>query len=121
MDKIIIKNLQARGIIGIDPDERVNKQNIIVNVVMFADTRAAARSDDIADAVNYGTISKRILKRIETGEDLLVERLVEDLARMIVVENTAVSRVIVRVEKSDVLPFTDTVGVEIERGREDFE
>ncbi len=120
MDKIIIKNLMARGIIGIDPDERVNKQAIIVNVVMFADTRAAAKSDDIADAVNYGTISKRILERIETGDDLLVERLAEDLARMIVVENTAVSRLIVRVEKPDVLPFTESVGVEIERGREDF-
>lgn len=121
MDKIIIKNLKARGIIGIDPDERVNKQNIIVNVVMFADTRAAAQSDDIVDAVNYGTISKQIRKRIETGSDLLVERLVEDIARTILAENTAVSRVIVRVEKTDVLPFTDTVGVEIERGREDFE
>lgn len=121
MDKIIIKNLKARGIIGIDPDERVNKQNIIVNVVMFADTRAAAQSDDIADAVNYGIISKQIRKRIETGSDLLVERLVEDVARTILVENVSVSRVIVRVEKTDVLPFTDTVGVEIERGREDFE
>ncbi len=121
MDKIIIKNLRAYGIIGIDPDERVNKQTIIVNVVIFADTRAAARSDDIADAVNYGTISKRILERIETGSDLLVERLAEELARMIIVENETVSRLLIRVEKPDVLPFTDTVGVEIERTRKDFE
>ena len=120
MDKIIIKNLMARGIIGIDPDERVNKQTVVVNVEMFADTRAAAKSDDIADAVNYGTISKDILTRIETGADLLVERLAEDLVRMIFAGNTAVSRIILRVEKTDVLPFTDSVGVEIERGREEF-
>ncbi|PJF46210.1 MAG: hypothetical protein CUN48_14965, partial [Candidatus Thermofonsia Clade 3 bacterium] len=57
LDRIIIKNLLVRGIIGINPDERVNRQDIRVNLTMWADTRAAAASDDIADAVNYRTVA----------------------------------------------------------------
>ena len=61
MDKVIIKDLLLRGIVGINDEERVNRQDILVNVMMWADTTAAGRSDDIADAVNYRTVAKRII------------------------------------------------------------
>jgi FolB domain-containing protein len=119
MDKVIIKDLLLRGIIGINPDERVNKQDILVNVVMYTDTRPAAASDDIERAVNYRTIGKRIIQHVEASADLLVEKLVEDIARLIVTEY-AVERVVVRVEKPGALRFAGSVGVEIERARADY-
>ncbi|HHB90571.1 MAG TPA: FolB domain-containing protein, partial [Anaerolineae bacterium] len=60
LDQIFIKDLLVRGILGINPDERVNRQDILINVTLWADTRPAARSDAIDDAVNYRTISKAI-------------------------------------------------------------
>ena len=83
MDKIIIRDLRARGILGINPLERVTPQEILVNVVMQADTRPAGESDNIAHAVNYQLVSDLIIDRIETGADLLVETLAADLARLI--------------------------------------
>ena len=61
MDQIIIKDLVARGIIGINDWEREKKQEILINIVMFTDIRKAATSDDIADCVNYRTVTKKAL------------------------------------------------------------
>ena len=64
MDKIIIKDLLLRGIIGINPDERVKKQDILLNLVLYADIRHAAETDNIADAANYKIISKRVVEYV---------------------------------------------------------
>jgi FolB domain-containing protein len=119
MDKIIIKDLLVRGIIGINEDERVNQQDILLNLTIFTDTLPAAASDDIADAVNYRTITKRIIEHIESSADFLVEKLVNDIARIILMEFNA-DRVIVRVEKPGALRFARSVGIEIERQQADF-
>ncbi|MCB8966887.1 MAG: dihydroneopterin aldolase [Ardenticatenaceae bacterium] len=108
-----------RAIIGINPDERVKKQDILVNLVLYADTKAA-ETDDIDDAVNYKTISKQVIDRVENGSDYLVEKLVNDIARMILHDYPQVQKVQVRVEKPGALRFARSVGVEIERTREDF-
>ena len=120
MDKIIIKNLLVRGIIGINDDERVNKQDILINIVMFADTRPAAESDSIDDAVNYRTIAKHIIRHVEGSSDFLVEKLVSDIARIILTKYD-VERVQVRVEKPGALRFAESVGVEIERRKSDYQ
>ena len=119
MDKVIIKDLLVRAILGINPDERVKKQDILINIVMYADIRRAAETDDIEDAVNYKSITKRVIEHVEEGSDFLVERLVSDLARIIVTE-FGVERFMVRVEKPGALRFAESVGIEIERTQADF-
>lgn len=119
MDKIIIKDLLLRGIIGINPDERVKKQDILLNMVLYHDISHAAESDDISDAANYKEISKRVIEFVEGSSFMLVERLVTEIARLILT-NYAISRVQVRVEKPGALRFAKSVGIEIERSREDF-
>jgi FolB domain-containing protein len=119
MDKIIIRDLLLRGIIGINEDERVNKQDILINIVIYADTRRAAASDRIKDAVNYKTITKRIIQHVERSADFLVEKLVADIAHIILAEFD-VEKVRVRVEKPGALRFAESVGIEIERSRMDI-
>ena len=119
MDKIIIRDLLLRGIIGINPEERVKKQDILINMVIFADIRKASKSDSIEDAVDYKTITKRVIEHVEESADFLVEKLVTDLARMVIVDFN-VEKVQVRVEKPGALRFAESVGIEIERTRADF-
>ena len=119
MDKIVIKDLLLRGIIGINEDERVNKQDILINMTLFSDIRKAAASDNISDAVNYRTITKRIIKHIEESSDFLVEKLASDIAELILMDFN-VEKAIVRVEKPGALRFAQSVGIEIKRTREDF-
>ena len=120
MDKIIIKDLLIRGILGINEDERKNKQDILINLILYVNIRAAAKTDGIADAINYRTITKRIIKHVEKASDFLVEKLVSDIAGIILTEFD-VERVIVRVEKPGALRFAQSVGIEIERHRTDYQ
>ncbi len=120
MDKIIIKDLLIRGIVGINPEERTNKQDILLNLVIYADTTAAALSDQIEDAVNYRTISKRIIAHVESSSDYLVEKLASDIAQL-VLQEFGVERVRVRLEKPGALRFARSVGVEIERTHADYD
>lgn len=119
LDRIHIKDLSVQGIIGINPDERVNQQEILVNVTMWADTRPAAASDDIADAVNYRTINKALIAHIEGGEPMLVERLVAELAEICLDADDRVREVEVTVEKPGALRHARSVGITIRRAREE--
>jgi FolB domain-containing protein len=116
MDKVIIKDLLVRGIIGINDWERKRAQDILINVILFTDTRQAAESDSIVDCVDYSKMSKRLQAHAESAARLTVEALANDLVK-ICFEDTGVQRVILRVEKPGAVRFAKSVGVEIERSR----
>ena len=117
MDQVFIKNLLVPGIVGINPEERTNPQEVLVNVTMWVDLRPAAQSDDIADAVNYRTVAKAIIAHIEQGSPMLVERLVTEIAAICLDADARVAEVEVEVEKPGALRFADSVGVRIHRRR----
>jgi len=73
MDRIYIRDLALRCIIGIFPHERKNKQDILLNITLDCDPfSAAAASDDIADAVDYKSLCKKIIALIEPSEFQLI-------------------------------------------------
>jgi len=118
VDRVIIKDLIARGIIGVNDWEREKPQEILINIVAFTDTREAARTDDLANCVNYRVLAQRAREHAETAQRFTVEALAGDLA-VLCLEDKAVARVIVRVEKPGAVRFSASVGVEIERGRDE--
>ena len=118
-DKIVIKDLHLRGILGINDWEREKPQDILINVTVFADVRAAGESDSIDDAFNYRTLTKALIAYVEASNHYLVEALATRLARIAIVEMGA-ERVVIRVEKPGALRFAESVGVEIDRSRSDF-
>lgn len=119
LDRILIKDLLVSGILGINPDERVSPQDILINASLWADTRPAAASDDIDDAVNYRTITKRLIAHIEQGEPMLVERLVAELAEICFSSDDRVAAVEMTVEKPGALRHARSVGITIHRTREE--
>ncbi len=114
MDQIIIKDILARGIIGVNDSERLHPQDILVNVVIFTDTTKAGLSDNINDSVNYRTITKQVISLAETAQRLTVEALANDIA-LLILTVPLVKGVRVRVEKPGAVRFAKSVGVEIER------
>lgn len=116
-DTIEIRDLLLRTIIGVNPEERVNRQDVLINVWLTTDTRPAARSDDIQHAVNYRTIAKQIIDFVEQSQFHLVERLAEEVAALCL-RDARVTHVRVSVQKPAALRFAASVGVTIERPRE---
>jgi dihydroneopterin aldolase/D-erythro-7,8-dihydroneopterin triphosphate epimerase len=119
MGRIVIRDLLLRGIVGINPDERTKPQDILVNITMWAETRPAAASDDIGDAINYRTITKAIIAHIEQGDPMLVERLASEVAGICFDADPRIEEVEVALEKPGALRFARSVGVVIHRTRED--
>ncbi len=115
-DHIHIKDLLLRGIVGINPEEREKRQDILINLVLEADTQPAGLSDRIEDAVNYKTITKRVIRMVEHARFFLVERLVDEIA-LICLSDPRVEAVRATVEKPGALRFSRSVGVEIFRTR----
>lgn len=119
MDKIIIKNLLARGILGIHAWEREKPQDILINLILFADISKAGETDTVEDSVNYQTMAEKTLAHAEKAKRLTVEALATDIAKLCL-KNKAVKKVCVSVEKPSAIPFAKSVGVEIEREQGDF-
>lgn len=117
-DRILVKDLFLRTIIGINDDERSNRQDVLINLVLDVDTRAAGRSDDIADTVNYRSITKQVIDLVEGSRFFLVEKLAEEIAR-VCLGDRRVECVEVRVEKPAALRFAKSVGICITRTRDD--
>ncbi len=118
LDKILIKDLLLRGIIGLNDWEREKEQDILINMALFADMRTAGRSDRIEDTLNYRTITKAVIAYVEASAHVTVEALATQIARIAI--DGGAERVIVRVEKPGALRFARSVGVEIEREQADF-
>jgi dihydroneopterin aldolase/D-erythro-7,8-dihydroneopterin triphosphate epimerase len=116
-DRILIHDLFLLTIIGINEEERTERQDVVINLVVETDTRRAGQSDDIADAVNYRTLTKQIIELVENSQFLLVERLAEVIATLCLADSR-VDKVKVTVEKPLALRFARSVGVSIERSRE---
>jgi D-erythro-7,8-dihydroneopterin triphosphate epimerase len=117
MDRIIISDLRSRCIVGINEDERREKQDVSITISIYADLRKPGRSDRFEDAIDYRAIKKRILSLVEESEYFLLEALAQAIAD-ICLASPGVVKVQVRVDKPSALRFAKTVAVEITREQE---
>jgi FolB domain-containing protein len=118
-DTIEIDNLRLRCMIGFNPHELKDKQDVVISLRIQTDIRTAGRTDNPEVALNYRTITKAIIQHVEASSYKLVEALAESIAR-IVIEHGA-EAVQVRVHKPHALRFSDSVGVVIQRTGTDYE
>lgn len=113
-DRIFIKDLFLRAIIGINDDERINRQDVLINISLETDTQQAGHSDSINDAVNYRSVAKQIIDRVESSQFFLVEKMAEEIAQLCLADER-VQQATVTVEKPAALRFAQSVGVTITR------
>ena len=117
MDRIFIRDLALRCIIGLYPEEREKKQDVLINVVMETDLEAAGKSDDLNDTVDYKTIKQNILEFVENSSFKLIESLAEGTAA-ICLADSKVHSVTITIDKPGALRFARSVAVEITRTRD---
>ena len=115
MDIVYIRDLQIETIIGIYDWEREVRQTISLDLEMGADIRQAAASDDIQHTLNYKAVAKRLITFVEESQCLLVERLAEEIAAIVLGEFN-VPWLKLRLSKPGALRGSKDVGIIIERG-----
>ena len=115
-DCIYIRDLTVRCIIGIYPDERREKQDVVINVVLEGDLAPAAQSDQIEDTINYKTIKKQIVQLVEASDFNLIETMAGRVLD-ICLSDPRVDRATVTIDKPGALRFARSVAVEMSRAR----
>ena len=115
--RVRISNLRLRTFIGFNPEERAKRQDVVINVEIRYRADAALVSDDVADALDYKRITKRMIEHVENGRFNLIEKLGADLLA-IATESERVCHAEVQVDKPHALRFADSVSVSLSASRE---
>jgi len=115
MDIIFLGGLEIETIIGIYDWERKTKQNVVLDIEMSFDIQKAAKTDDIQYTLDYKTVSKRIISFVEASQFFLVEKLISEIANIILTEFN-VPWVRISLNKKGAIRGASDVGIIIERG-----
>ncbi|MCP5163308.1 MAG: dihydroneopterin triphosphate 2'-epimerase [Hahellaceae bacterium] len=113
---IRIKSLRLRTYIGIKDDEISNRQDIIINAVIRYNAMAAVDSNEINSALNYRTITKAIINKVENGHFALLERLTHDVLSL-VLSFEGVKEAQVEIDKPYALRYADSVSISLSGSR----
>lgn len=119
-DKIIIKDLEVHNIIGVDSWERVKKQPVIINLIIYTDISKAGDTDHLPYSIDYSSITKSITKFSEESSFKSIEALADAIAKLCITE-FHISKVNIRLEKPKALLHAKCAGVEITRTKEDYD
>ncbi len=79
-DRIELRGLRVRGHHGVFDHERRDGQDFIIDVVLWADLRAAAASDDLADTIDYGTLAQQVHDIVAGEPRNLIETVSAEIA-----------------------------------------
>ncbi|NRD73641.1 dihydroneopterin triphosphate 2'-epimerase [Shewanella sp. VB17] len=109
---IRIKNLRLRTFIGIKDDETQNKQDVLINAEIHYCAEKARNSDNMVDALNYRTITKKIISLVEDNRFSLLEHLTGQVLD-ITSEHAWVDFAKVEIDKPHALRFADSVSMEL--------
>jgi D-erythro-7,8-dihydroneopterin triphosphate epimerase len=111
---INIRNLRLRTLIGFNPDEKVKKQDVVLNIEIKYATGDTVFQDHIEDALNYKIITKDVIQHVEQGQFLLLEKLVLDVLG-ICSKHPSIHYSRVTIDKPHALRFADSVSLTLEQ------
>jgi D-erythro-7,8-dihydroneopterin triphosphate epimerase len=107
---IHVKNLRLRTLIGFNPEEKIKRQDVIINIEIDYRLSPAVLNDDVSQALNYKSITKRVIESVENSSFLLLEKLVSETLG-ICSEHPSVERARVTIDKPHALRFADSVSL----------
>ena len=119
-DTIFLNGLEVECIIGFIDWERRIKQKVLIDFELPVDCTRAAVDDDVADTLDYKSVSKRIIAFVEASEFKLVETMAGRLATLVIAEFD-VAWIRLRINKPGAIRGSRDVGVAIERHRADLQ
>lgn len=109
---LFIKNLKVTCIIGVNTYEREHEQEICMQLFLWTDIAKASRSDHLEDALDYSTIYKEVVKRVEHSKFYLIESLAYEVATMCL-QHPLTLKVKVVIEKIGALKKAESAGIEL--------
>jgi len=120
MDKVFIKGLSIQTTIGFFQWEKEIKQTLVIDLAMGWDTAKAALNDELTKTLDYADISVAVEKFANDNPVDLIETLAERLASYLM-SQYHIPWLKLSIGKPGAVHNAQTVGVEIERGKQRLE
>ena len=114
--KILIKDLVLKMLVGIHKFEKKKKQRVRFNLIINIDQNLIPNDKDLKSIVNYEQIIKTITKITSRKHYLLLETLAEKIFFKLF-ENPGIKKILLRIEKLDIIKNATSVGIELEKTR----
>ena len=111
-----IKKLALRTLIGFNPEEKVKKQDVLLNLEIQFESQIAESSDNANDTFDYKKITKRVIEFVEESQFDLLEALTKAVLDLIM-EDPRVVRAQVEIDKPHALRFAESVSITLESFR----
>ncbi|GEL78237.1 dihydroneopterin aldolase [Tenuibacillus multivorans] len=123
MDKILLNDMMFYGYHGLYPEENKLGQRFTVDLQLLTDLKKAGHTDDMNDSIHYGHVYKVVGQVVEGEAKNLIETVAEDIAKRLFTTFEALHGVIIKVNKPGppIPGYYESVAVEIERERKDYE
>ena len=115
---VTIKGLEPETVIGCYDWEREIKQRLVIDLAMTTDFSAAAKSDDLPDALDYAAISEHLMSFVEGTNFQLLEALSAAIATEIF-QNWPVAQLRIDIDKPGAVKTASSVGVSLTIDRAD--
>ncbi|MCK9202172.1 MAG: dihydroneopterin aldolase [Gallionella sp.] len=116
MDIIFLRELKVETLIGVYEWEKRVPQTLQIDLDIALPSSRACETDDIADALNYADIVRRIQAELASRHFHLIEALAEHIAKILLDEFKA-PWARVSVAKLQAIRGSKMVGISIERGQ----
>ena len=114
--KVIINNLTLFIFVGIHDFEKVKKQEVKFNIVIDISPSLFPIENKLNSIVNYETVIKSITRLTKNTHYKLLESLAEDIFSMLF-KNVHIQKIKIRIEKTEIIKNTSSVGIEITKKR----
>ena len=114
--KVLIKDLILKISVGIHNFEKKKKQRVKFNLIINIDQNLMPDDNDLKSILNYEKVIKIIEKLTKKKHFLLLESLAEEIFSKLF-ENYKIKKILIRVEKLDIIKNTSSVGIEIEKSK----
>jgi 7,8-dihydroneopterin aldolase/epimerase/oxygenase len=120
MDKIIVKNLKLFAYHGVNPEEKENGQNFIMDIIADVDLSVPCITDNVDDTVSYAKIIKEARRVFLSQKDDLIERAARRVAESLLTSFEKIQKITITLKKPEAPIKADFeyVAVEITLGRD---
>jgi 7,8-dihydroneopterin aldolase/epimerase/oxygenase len=118
--RLFLKNFEVPIKIGVDENEKLGAQRMLVNVDVYIPLQwSTPTRDDLNEVIDYNFMRDALVMRTASGHIQLQETLCDDVAR-ILLSHPKVYAVRVSTEKPDIYEDCESVGVEVFHIKEDL-
>lgn len=118
MDVVKIEKLELFGYHGVNVEENILGQKFLINLSLYLDAGDACKSDSLSDTVNYAEVYLEIKKVVEVAKFKLIERVADEICRVVFLNFEKVLKVDIEVQKPNVPINWNCKGVGVSFTRE---